>query len=152
MIGCAGAGSLYAQITRVAGLSRQLPGQRLCSCYTTVEVHQQISEIDEQNQAGTSPVNCAAEWRRCPGIDLIPAAAFAAMLTAAWFKRQLAPRLNLVPRQNSSGGTNRLYRITGQPIRRGSIRRVHSSLFLWLQELDELNGPRLNVPCFCRNS
>ncbi|WP_461513508.1 transposase [Rhizobium mongolense] len=99
----------------------------------------------------------APEWRRSPGIDLIPAAAFAAMLTAAWFKRdrQLAPRLNLVPRQNSSGGTNRLYRITGQG-RAAHQKRVDPSCpfltVLWLQDLDQLNGPRLNVPCFCRSS
>lgn len=72
--------------------------------------------------------------RRSPGIDLIPAAAFAALLTeAARFKRdrQLAPRLNLVPRQNSSGGTNRLYRITDRATHQkgGTIRRFHSSLF-----------------------
>ncbi|MEX2745923.1 transposase [Rhizobium mongolense] len=111
-----------ALCTRKSQGLRAYPGNCRDSDYVPVTqpwryiVHQQISEINEQNQAGTSPVNCAAEWRRSPGIDLIPAAAFAAMLTAAWFKRdrQLAPRLNLVPRQNSSGGTNRLYRITGQ--------------------------------------
>ena len=74
---------------------------------------------------GTDPTRRAAVWRRFPGVGVITATALVATIgDGAQFRsgRQLSAWLGLVPRQHSSGGKDRLGRISKRGD--GYIRRL----------------------------
>lgn len=81
------------------------------------EVHEKVSEIDCQIHAWHRSNELSRRLETIPGIGPITASAIAATVTdASLFKsgRQLAAWVGLVPRQNSSGGKDRLGRISKQ--------------------------------------
>jgi transposase len=81
------------------------------------EAHQKISEMDRQIQAWHRSNELSRRLETIPGIGPITASAIATTVTdPTLFKsgRQLAAWLGLVPRQNSSGGKDRLGRISKQ--------------------------------------
>lgn len=81
------------------------------------EVHEKVSEMDRQIHAWHRSNELSRRLETVPGIGPITASAIAATVTdVALFKsgRQLAAWIGLVPRQNSSGGKDRLGRISKQ--------------------------------------
>ncbi|MER9548371.1 IS110 family transposase [Mesorhizobium sp. M0322] len=81
------------------------------------EVHGKVSEMDRQIHAWHRSNELSRRLETIPGIGPITASAIAATVTdASLFKsgRQLAAWIGLVPRQNSSGGKDRLGRISKQ--------------------------------------
>ena len=81
------------------------------------EVHEKVSEMDRQIHAWHRSNELSRRLETIPGIGPITASAIAATVTdATLFKsgRQLAAWIGLVPRQNSSGGKDRLGRISKQ--------------------------------------
>ncbi|MBX4935262.1 IS110 family transposase [Rhizobium bangladeshense] len=81
------------------------------------EVHEKVSELDRQIHAWHRSNELSRRLETIPGIGPITASAIAATVTdASLFKsgRQLAAWIGLVPRQNSSGGKDRLGRISKQ--------------------------------------
>ena len=81
------------------------------------EVHEKVSEIDRQILGWHRSSELSRRLETIPGIGPITASAIAATVTdASLFKsgRQLAAWIGLVPRQNSSGGKDRLGRISKQ--------------------------------------
>jgi transposase len=81
------------------------------------EVHEKISVLDREIHAWHRSNELSRRLETIPGIGPITASAIAATVTdASLFKsgRQLAAWLGLVPRQNSSGGKERLGRISKQ--------------------------------------
>ncbi len=81
------------------------------------EVHENISEVDSQIHAWHRSNELSRRLETIPGIGPITASAIAATVAdATLFKsgRQLAAWIGLVPRQNSSGGKDRLGRISKQ--------------------------------------
>lgn len=81
------------------------------------EVHEKISELDRKIHAWHRSNELSRRLETIPGIGPITASAIAATVTdATLFKsgRQLAAWIGLVPRQNSSGGKDRLGRISKQ--------------------------------------
>ena len=81
------------------------------------EVHERVSEMDRQIHAWHRSNELSRRLETIPGIGPITASAIAATVTdASLFKsgRQLAAWIGLVPRQNSSGGKDRLGRISKQ--------------------------------------
>jgi transposase len=81
------------------------------------EVHSKIGEMDRQIHAWHRSNELSRRLETIPGIGPITASAIAATVTdAALFKsgRQLAALIGLVLRQNSSGGKERLGRISRQ--------------------------------------
>jgi transposase len=81
------------------------------------EVHEKISEMDSQIHAWHRSNELSRRLETIPGIGPITASAIVATVTdATLFKsgRQLAAWIGLVPRQNSSGGKDRLGRISKQ--------------------------------------
>ena len=81
------------------------------------EVHEKVSELDRQILAWHRSSELSRRLETIPGIGPITASAIAATVTdASLFKsgRQLAAWIGLVPRQNSSGGKDRLGRISKQ--------------------------------------
>jgi transposase len=81
------------------------------------EVHERVGEMDCQIHAWHRSNELSRRLETIPGIGPITASAIAATVTdASLFKsgRQLAAWIGLVPRQNSSGGKDRLGRISKQ--------------------------------------
>jgi transposase len=81
------------------------------------EVHEKVSEMDRQIHAWHRSNELSRRLETIPGIGPITASAIAATVSdATLFKsgRQLAAWIGLVPRQNSSGGKDRLGRISKQ--------------------------------------
>lgn len=81
------------------------------------EVHERVAKLDRQIHAWHRSNELSRRLETIPGIGPITASAIAATVTdASLFKsgRQLAAWLGLVPRQKSSGGKQRLGRITKQ--------------------------------------
>lgn len=81
------------------------------------EVHEKISELDRKIHAWHRSNELSRRLETIPGIGPITASAITATVTdATLFKsgRQLAAWIGLVPRQNSSGGKDRLGRISKQ--------------------------------------
>lgn len=81
------------------------------------EVHEKVSEMDRQVHAWHRSNELSRRLETIPGIGPITASAIAATVSdATLFKsgRQLAAWIGLVPRQNSSGGKDRLGRISKQ--------------------------------------
>ncbi|ESZ01969.1 hypothetical protein X737_38780 [Mesorhizobium sp. L48C026A00] len=81
------------------------------------EVHEKVSEMDRQIHAWHRSNELSRRLETVPGMGPITASAIAATVTdVALFKsgRQLAAWIGLVPRQNSSGGKDRLGRISKQ--------------------------------------
>lgn len=81
------------------------------------EVHEKVSEMDRQIHAWHRSNELSRRLETIPGIGPITASAIAATVAdATLFKsgRQLAAWIGLVPRQNSSGGKDRLGRISKQ--------------------------------------
>lgn len=81
------------------------------------EVHEKVGEMDRQIHAWHRSNELSRRLETIPGIGPITASAIAATVTdASLFKsgRQLAAWIGLVPRQNSSGGKDRLGRISKQ--------------------------------------
>lgn len=81
------------------------------------EVHEKVSEMDRQIHAWHRSNGLSRRLETIPGIGPITASALAATVTdASLFKsaRQLAAWIGLVQRQNSSGGKDRLGRISKQ--------------------------------------
>lgn len=98
------------------------------------EVHEKVGEMDRQIHAWHRSNELSRRLETIPGIGPITASAIVATVTdASLFKsgRQLAAWLGLVPRQNSSGGKERLGRISkqGDPyIRRLLVVGAHAVL------------------------
>lgn len=98
------------------------------------EVHEKVCELDRQIHIWHRSHELSRRLETIPGIGPITASAIVATVTdASLFKsgRQLAAWLGLVPRQNSSGGKNRLGRISkqGDPyIRRLLVVGAHAVL------------------------
>ncbi len=98
------------------------------------EVHEKISELDRKIHAWHRSNELSRRLETIPGIGPITASAIAATVTdATLFKsgRQLAAWIGLVPRQNSSGGKDRLGRISkkGDPyLRRLLVVGAHAVL------------------------
>ena len=98
------------------------------------EVHEKVGGLDRQIHAWHRSNELSRRLETIPGIGPITASAIAATVTdASLFKsgRQLAAWLGLVPRQNSSGGKERLGRISkqGDPyIRRLLVVGAHAVL------------------------
>ena len=98
------------------------------------EVHEKVGEMDRQIHAWHRENELSRRLETIPGIGPITASAIVATVTdASLFRsgRQLAAWLGLVPRQNSSGGKERLGRITkqGDPyIRRLLVVGAHAVL------------------------
>ncbi|QKD19643.1 IS110 family transposase [Mesorhizobium sp. NZP2077] len=81
------------------------------------EVHEKVREMDRQIHAWHRSNELSRRLETIPGIGPITASALTATVTdASLFKsgRQLAAWIGLVPRQNSSGGKDRLGRISKQ--------------------------------------
>ncbi|TIU44264.1 MAG: IS110 family transposase [Mesorhizobium sp.] len=81
------------------------------------EVHEKVSDMDRQIHAWHRSNELSRRLETIPGIGPITASAIAATVTdASLFKsgRQLSAWIGLVPRQNSSGGKERLGRISKQ--------------------------------------
>ncbi|RWP57387.1 MAG: IS110 family transposase [Mesorhizobium sp.] len=81
------------------------------------EVHEKVSEMDRQIHTWHRSNELSRRLETIPGIGPITASAIAATVAdATLFKsgRQLAAWIGLVPRQNSSGGKDRLGRISKQ--------------------------------------
>lgn len=81
------------------------------------EVHEKVSEMDRQIHAWRRSNELSRRLETVPGNGPITASAIAATMTdVALFKsgRQLAAWIGLVPRQNSSGGKDRLGGISKQ--------------------------------------
>lgn len=81
------------------------------------EVHEKVREMDHQIHVWHRSSELSRRPETVPGIDPITASAITATVTdASLFKsgRQLAAWIGLVPRQNSSGGKERLGRISKQ--------------------------------------
>ncbi|TIW85091.1 MAG: IS110 family transposase, partial [Mesorhizobium sp.] len=81
------------------------------------EVHEKVGELDRQIHIWHRSHELSRRFETIPGIGPITASAIVATVTdASLFKsgRQLAAWLGLVPRQNSSGGKDRLGRISKQ--------------------------------------
>lgn len=81
------------------------------------EVHENVSEMDRQIHAWHRSNELSRRLETIPGIGPITASAIAATVTdVTLFRsgRQLAAWIGLVPRQNSSGGKDRLGRISKQ--------------------------------------
>lgn len=81
------------------------------------EVHEKVGELDRQIHIWHRSHELSRRLETIPGIGPITASAIVATVTdASLFKsgRQLAAWLGLVPRQNSSGGKDRLGRISKQ--------------------------------------
>jgi transposase len=81
------------------------------------EVHEKISEMDRQIQGWHRSNELSRRLETIPGIGPITASAITATVTdVSLFRsgRQLAAWIGLVPRQNSSGGKDRLGRISKQ--------------------------------------
>ncbi len=81
------------------------------------EVHERVGEMDRQIHAWHRSNELSRRLETIPGIGPITASAITATVTdASLFKsgRQLAAWIGLVPRQNSSGGKDRLGRISKQ--------------------------------------
>ena len=79
------------------------------------EVHEKVGEMDRQIHAWHRENELSRRLETIPGIGPITASAIVATVTdASLFRsgRQLAAWLGLVPRQNSSGGKERLGRIS----------------------------------------
>ncbi|MER9390391.1 IS110 family transposase [Mesorhizobium sp. M0435] len=97
-------------------------------------VHEKVRELDRQIHAWHRSNEQSLRLETIPGIGPITASAIAATVTdPSLFKsgRQLAAWLGLVPRQNSSGGKDRLGRISkqGDPyIRRLLVVGAHAVL------------------------
>lgn len=98
------------------------------------EVHEKVGELDRQIHIWHRSHELSRRLETIPGIGPITASAIVATVTdASLFKsgRQLAAWLGLVPRQNSSGGKDRLGRISkqGDPyIRRLLVVGAHAVL------------------------
>lgn len=98
------------------------------------ELHEKVGEMDRQIHAWHRSNELSRRLETIPGIGPITASAIVATVTdASLFKsgRQLAAWLGLVPRQNSSGGKERLGRISkqGDPyIRRLLVVGAHAVL------------------------
>ncbi|MER9592916.1 IS110 family transposase [Mesorhizobium australicum] len=98
------------------------------------EVHEKVCELDRQIHIWHRSHELSRRLETIPGIGPITASAIVATVTdASLFKsgRQLAAWLGLVPRQNSSGGKDRLGRISkqGDPyIRRLLVVGAHAVL------------------------
>ncbi len=98
------------------------------------ELHEKVGEMDRQIYAWHRSNELSRRLETIPGIGPITASAIVATVTdASLFKsgRQLAAWLGLVPRQNSSGGKERLGRISkqGDPyIRRLLVVGAHAVL------------------------
>lgn len=98
------------------------------------EVHEKVGEMDRKIHAWHRSNELSRRLETIPGIGPITASAIVATVTdASLFKsgRQLAAWLGLVPRQNSSGGKERLGRISkqGDPyIRRLLVVGAHAVL------------------------
>lgn len=98
------------------------------------EAHEKIGELDREIHAWHRSNELSRRLETIPGIGPITASAIAATVTdASLFKsgRQLAAWLGLVPRQSSSGGKERLGRISkqGDPyIRRLLVVGAHAVL------------------------
>lgn len=98
------------------------------------EVHEKVGEMDRQIHAWHRSNELSRRLETIPGIGPITASAIVATVTdASLFKsgRQLAAWLGFVPRQNSSGGKERLGRISkqGDPyIRRLLVVGAHAVL------------------------
>ncbi|SDK63908.1 transposase [Mesorhizobium muleiense] len=98
------------------------------------EVHEKVGELDRQIHIWHRSHELIRRLETIPGIGPITASAIVATVTdASLFKsgRQLAAWLGLVPRQNSSGGKDRLGRISkqGDPyIRRLLVVGAHAVL------------------------
>ncbi|TJW48023.1 MAG: IS110 family transposase, partial [Mesorhizobium sp.] len=98
------------------------------------EVHEKVGELDRQIHIWHRSHELSRRFETIPGIGPITASAIVATVTdASLFKsgRQLAAWLGLVPRQNSSGGKDRLGRISkqGDPyIRRLLVVGAHAVL------------------------
>jgi transposase len=88
------------------------------------EVHKNVSELDRQIQAWHRSNELGRRFESIPGTDEIAASSIAAKVTkVSLFKsgRQSAAWIGLVLRQNSSGGEDRLGKISkqGDPYRPG---------------------------------
>ncbi|MER9732966.1 IS110 family transposase [Mesorhizobium sp. M0217] len=98
------------------------------------EMHEKVCELDRQIHIWHRSHELSRRLETIPGIGPITASAIVATVTdASLFKsgRQLAAWLGLVPRQNSSGGKDRLGRISkqGDPyIRRLLVVGAHAVL------------------------
>lgn len=98
------------------------------------EVHEKVSEMDRQIHAWHRSNGLSRRLETIPGIGSITASAIAATVTdGSLFKsgRQSATWIGLVPRQNSSGGKDRLGRISkqGDPyLRRLLVVEAHAVL------------------------
>ena len=98
------------------------------------EAHEKVGEMDRQIHTWHRSNELSRRLESIPGIGPITASAIAATVTdPSLFKsgRQLAAWLGLVPRQNSSGGRDRLGRISkqGDPyIRRLLVVGAHAVL------------------------
>jgi transposase len=80
------------------------------------EVHEKVSEIDRQIHAWDRSNELSRRLETIPGGPITASAIAATVTDASLFKsgRQLAAWIGLVPRQNSSGGKDRLGRISKQ--------------------------------------
>lgn len=116
--GIAGVGTLIALVEGDHVLIPPLARSALLSLIRQLrEVHEKVSEMDRQIHAWHRSNELSRRLETIPGIGPITASAIAATVTdASLFKsgRQLAAWIGLVPRQNSSGGKDRLGRISKQ--------------------------------------
>ena len=123
------------------------------------EVHEKVGEMDRKIHAWHRSNELSRRLETIPGIGPITASAIVATVTdASLFKsgRQLAAWLGLVPRQNSSGGKERLGRISkmGDPYLRtllvngatSVVRRITTAegpTAIWIRRLLEKKPTRL---------
>lgn len=118
------------------------------------EVHEKVGELDRQIHIWHRSHELSRRLETIPGIGPITASAIVATVTdASLFKsgRQLAAWLGVVPRQNSSGGKDRLGRISkqGDPyIRRLLVVGAHAVLRFCRAKRHPLAG----LPSFWRKS
>lgn len=118
------------------------------------EVHEKVSEMDRQIHAWHRSNELSRRLETIHGIGPITASAIAATVTdASLFKsgRQLAAWIGLVPRQNSSGGKDRLGRISkqGDPyLRRLLVVGAHAVL----RSGTAKRRRRVGLPSFWRRS
>ncbi|MBY2919465.1 IS110 family transposase [Rhizobium leguminosarum] len=131
--GVAGVGTLIALVED--GDQDVIPPLALSALLSLVgqlrEVHEKVSEMDRQIHAWHRANELSRRLETIPGIGPITASAIAATVAdASLFRsgRQLAAWIGLVPRQNSSGGKDRLGRISKQSPTSSRRWRAHAVL------------------------